>query len=519
MKRIQEKVKDLIEVRDYQNLQNFLADPAQTLASYHFTDMTSDMMAKWLDAAVAVQQENGRAMALAGYRGVGKSHFLATFGAILAGPELRSAITEPHVAAAAQQLKRRRHPVAFVKRGTRETLLQELKDGIALTFGMDAEMLSNDLKHLLKTAADNDPELPFVLIFDTALERESRVSRDDGVLLGEIAEIAASLNIFTAVALDDDIAGADGVNASISALFGIDYLDQEHLYRIVDTHIFPKHRQTRGLLHDIYEYFRGVLPNFRWSEQRFTSLYPMHPVILEIAPFVRLYAPEFALLGFASIAGAKIMGRPASSLITLDEVFDRVENSLRKVADLKETFAAFDKINSEVIGQIPVMQRLHAKLILKALLLLSLDGEGVNAGEIGAAMLIYDENDPNRSVSEINQILDSFASALPENIIRTAEEGREVRYYLKTENKESFNAALAESAANVSPDVITEILRRMLRERFSDWNMPDDANWMDSQVIWRGGHRRGRISWSWDENRNFARNGRISRLGIGYRQS
>ncbi len=499
MKRIQEKVKDLIEVRDYQNLHNFLADPAKTLASYHFTDMTSDMMAKWLDATVSIQPENGRAMALAGYRGVGKSHFLATFGAILANPELRSAIPEPHVAAAAQQLKRRRHPVAYIKRGTRETLFEELKDGIALTFGKDAQTLNSDLRTLLKTAAKNDTELPFVLIFDTALERESRVARDDGALLGEIAEIAANLNIFTAVALDDDIAGADGVNASISALFGIDYLDQEHLYRIVDTHIFPKHRQTRGLLHDIYEYFRGVLPNFRWSEQRFTSLYPMHPVILEIAPFVRLYVPEFAMLGFASVAGEKIKGRPASSLITLDEVFDRVENSLRKVDDLKETFAAFDKINSEVIGQIPVMQRLHAKLILKALLLLSLDGEGINAGEIGAAMLIYDENEPDKSIGEINKILDSFASALPENIIRTAEEGREVRYYLKTENKESFNNALAETAAKIPPVVIIKILRRMLRERFTDWNMSDDANWMDSQIVWRGGHRRGRISWSWDE--------------------
>jgi hypothetical protein len=40
------------------------------------------------------------------------------------------------------------------------------------------------------------------------------------------------------------------------------------------------------------------MPNFRWSEQRFSSLYPLHPVILETAPFVRLYAPEFALLSF-----------------------------------------------------------------------------------------------------------------------------------------------------------------------------------------------------------------------------
>ena len=58
--------------------------------------------------------------------------------------------------------------------------------------------------------------------------------------------------MFVAVALDDDIAGADGINAAIARNFSIDYLDQEHLYRIVDSHIFPKHRQTRPLLHEIY---------------------------------------------------------------------------------------------------------------------------------------------------------------------------------------------------------------------------------------------------------------------------
>src|ERR1044072_4016221 len=147
--------------------------------------------------------------------------------------------------------------------------------------------------------------MPFVLIVDTAFERASRVSRDDGGMLGEIADLAKPLNIFVGVALDDDIAGADGVNAAIARTFSIDYLDQEPLYKIVDAHVLPKHRKTENLLHEIYTYFREVLPYFRWSEQRFSALYPLHPVILENAPFVRLYAPEFALLGFASEAGSK----------------------------------------------------------------------------------------------------------------------------------------------------------------------------------------------------------------------
>jgi hypothetical protein len=93
MKRIQEKIKDLVEVRIFSSLQDFTSDPAQTLAAYHFTDATSEMMAKWIDTVANLQIQSGAAKALAGYRGVGKSHFLATFGAIVSHPELRTKIT------------------------------------------------------------------------------------------------------------------------------------------------------------------------------------------------------------------------------------------------------------------------------------------------------------------------------------------------------------------------------------------------------------------------------------------
>ncbi|MGC2234842.1 MAG: hypothetical protein WA584_01605 [Pyrinomonadaceae bacterium] len=506
MKRIQEKVKDVVEVRPYTNLQDFISDPVQTLSAYHFTDATSDMMAKWLDKVADVGAENGGAIALAGYRGVGKSHFMATFGAIVANPELRSRITEQHVSVSAQRLKRRRYPVAYVRRGTHGTLLEELKYGLAETLETPVSSLSDSLTELMQSASEKGGDLPFLIIIDTAFGRAARVARDDGALLGEIARLAKDSNIFVGVALDDDISGADGVNAAITQNYTIDFLDQEHLYRIVDTHIFPKHRQMTPVLHDIYAYFRAVMPHFRWSEQRFASLYPLHPVILENAPFVRLYVPEFALLGFASEAGGKILGRPANSLIALDEVFDSVESSLRKIDALAEAFQAYDGLNMEVVGKISVMQRLQAKLIIKALLLLSLDGNGTTAGEIGAAMLIYDEDEPQKSLRTVEELLEKCAAALPDSILRIAEEGREIRYSLKASDKDNLNSALAEVAQAVQPAVIPKILRRFARDRFPDWIISDEtethhADWTDSQIVWRGGLRRGRLFWNY-ENRD-----------------
>ncbi|HEY8561538.1 MAG TPA: DUF6079 family protein [Pyrinomonadaceae bacterium] len=501
MKRINEKVKDLIEVRSYKSLFDYLADPAETLDAYHFTDDTSDMMSKWLDKISEVDDENGQAMALAGYRGVGKSHFLAALAAIVAQPELRSKISDQHVTVSTQRLKRRRYPVAFVRRGIHPTLLAELKDAIAHTFSIPTTELGDTIAELLKKSVEKSGDMPFVLIIDTTFERTSRVARDDGAMLGEIAETAKEMNVFVGVALDDDIAGADGINVAIARTFLIDYLDQEHLYKIVDAFVFPKLRQTETLIHDIYNYFREVMPQFRWSEQRFRALYPLHPIILENAPFVRLYAPEFALLTFAAEAGNKILGRPANSLIALDEVFDSTEHVLRKINLLQEAFSAYDRLNTEVVGNIPVMQRLQAKLILKGLLLLSLDGDGATAGEICAAMMIFDENNPDSGLLMVESLLEKFSAVLPDQILRKEEEGREVRYSLKVSIKESLNNSLNEAIAKVSNDIVPKLLRKIARDRFSDWTFGDgadgkSANWTDSQIVWRGGLRRGRVCWN-----------------------
>lgn len=503
MSRIKEKVKDIIEVCPYESPTDFQADSLKTLSSYHFTDITSGLMAKWLDDVIGVSLENGKAKALAGYRGVGKSHFLATFGALLSNPELRSKITDSHVAASAQLLMRRHYPVAYVRRGTQDSILEELRFGISETLGHSLNEIPETVEDILSFVGRKINEVPFIIIVDTSFERESRVARDDGVILGKLAEVAKQYNIFIGIALDDDITEADGINVAIARTYSIDYLDQEHLYRIVNTHIFPKNRQNQAVLDQIYKYFRDVCPAFHWSQQSFQSLYPLHPAILEVAPFVRLYAHNFALFSFASDAGERILGRPASSLISLDEVFDNVEFRLRKSEELTEAFEVFDKISKEIVTLIPVMQRLQAKLILKALFILSLDGDGTTAADICAAMLICDENEPHKAITNVEELLETIVSIFPSDLTRKAVEGKPNRYGLKVSSKDKLNNALDEAVQKISPEHIPTILRRVAKEKFPDWNLSVDGNeemevWTDCQILWRGGHRRCRIYWNWD---------------------
>src|SRR5207248_3667091 len=77
------------------------------------------------------------------------------------------------------------------------------------------------------------------------------------------------------------------------------------------------------------------------------------------------------------------------------------------------------------------MQRLQAKLILKGLFILSLDGRGATARELGAAMLLYDEQQPAAAIERLAHMLAVFAEAAPSGSLLKNEEAGEIRYSFK----------------------------------------------------------------------------------------
>lgn len=500
MNGIVEKVKDIVEVRSHVRLANFASEPLRTLTSYHFTDLTAELMAKWLDRAANTVDGSGSPLALAGFRGVGKSHFIVAFGTILEHPDLRSRVSHPLISSTMRSIAQKRFRLVSVQRGTNASLLDELKDALAVLIGCDPQSLDGTLSEIVKRANDCAGDATLAILVDTSAERRERVNREDGPILFEVAEICRAEGVFIGIALDDDISGAEGVNSNISVSYTIDYLDQDHLYKIVDAHIFPKQLHKREVLDSIYDSYRDNVAGFRWSRERFTSLYPLHPSIMEIAPFVRLYLQDFSLLSFASEAGSRILGRPANSLIAPDEVFDSAEAGLRSDETLKDAFTAFDKINAEVVANVPIAYRLQAKLVLKGLFLFSLNDEGSSAVELGASMLIFDDRDPEGARERIESFLRAASEAAPDQISVEKNDNGELKYTLKVAGKDELKSALALSAEKVSDDVIEEILRRIVAERFADGSFKDSDDEAkvfvaESSISWRGSSRRGKVVW------------------------
>ncbi len=492
-----EKVKDIVEVRSFTHLYDFAADPALTTASYRFTDVTSDLLGKWIDRISDVKPGRGDALALAGLRGVGKSHFIAVLAALASRSDLRSQIGDVHVQLRTEKLAKRSLPVAFVRRGSASSLIVELKNALAEALSIDISELSDSLYDVLLRAYDASKGTTLSIFIDTEFGRNARVDRDDGAMLSEIAEAARNIGIFVGIALDDDVSGADGPNSSIARSYQIDFLDQEHLYKIVDRHIFPKNDAKLQVLKDIYSSYRTEIPGFKWSEQRFLPLYPMHPATLEISPLIRLFIHDFALLGFASDAGLKIMGRPADSLIGLDEMFGNVEPKLRKNPQLSTAFKDFDALDREVVQKSSVQFRLQAKLILKGLLLLSLDGQGASAATIAASMMVFDGQAPESGLEKVEKLLERFAAEFPSAVSRIEDETSTSIYCLRIGLDEGLDQAIAAIKFEVLGKDLWLTLLQQLAERFPEiQNEGETDEWL-SQVTaeWRGALRRGAIIW------------------------
>src|SRR5688572_20059 len=499
MSKIQEKVKDIVELRPYSSVDDFLRDPQLTLANYHFSDITAELIVKWFDA-IGSHGRTGSCRALAGIRGVGKSHFMAVVSAIAAYPELRSKLEDTYVAAAAQRLPRRHYPVVNVRRGRKETLTQELIEAVCVAFDVKPSGGTLTVREILHTAKAIAGDLPPVILIDTDAARPARVERNDGEVLAEIAAVAAEIGCFVGVALDDDISGADGPNSAITGGFTIDFLDQEHLYKVVSARIFPKVQRMRGVLSGLYETIRETHPDFRWSEQRFASLYPLHPAALEIAPFIRLYVPNFAVLGFASSAGEKILTQPANSLIGLDDVFNASEAELRKAKDLDSAFATYDRLSTKVITAMPTEMSLRAGVILKSLFLLSLHGRGSGVSEITTSSLSFEEEKGSKVVNQVEAILNAFVHELPDSVIvRSAKDSQPI-YSIRLRSDE-LSDVLEKGLKNLPSATAEIVFLNAVKARFPELGFVAESSDsvcepIDLKVEWRGSLRPGRIFWN-----------------------
>ena len=164
MKRIQDKIKDLVEPQTFEQVGNYAEDPAQALAAYRFTDVTSDLLARWLDTLAELPAGTGAARALAGARGVGKSH---TCGLRRAGGADQPADGEDAHVTASSRGARDGLPGPRFERGTRH-FGDELAASLAAFFGGARRSGRGASRRRCCRAASRAGEETMVVVIDTA---------------------------------------------------------------------------------------------------------------------------------------------------------------------------------------------------------------------------------------------------------------------------------------------------------------------------------------------------------------
>lgn len=502
------QVKAYVELHNYEEIPSHAA--ADRVVSSFFVTQTVGIIAAQLITDLAaprtITNDAGAAslQVIAGQRGVGKSHLLSFLRILISQRQLRALVSDPTITHALGQLSDRSPIVIEINFAGHEqdSFEQRLRESMRDAYNNLLSFTDEQWQHAVASdqvfeqalrALPVDAQLIF---FIDNLSRRWEVApertKDDLDWLGLITRQSKSLPL-RAVIVRDEESPADGITGTIY------HLPPNHLKEVVTRRVLYKTPQHVEGLGELYRELNTNLPNFDWSAVDFTAAYPLHPLIFDLAPILRSLTSKFSLPAFASAATARAANHPAVSLVVLDEVFDRYEYELRKNADIAPSFAAYDLIVSEGVMKLPVMERLWAKLVAKAVLLLALAGREITPVALAQAQLLFEPGDPPAGIARINNILTHIAKCCP--TLLSAEAGSSVYRLTPPQPDAEFEAQLSQSASLLSFDhpetarEISELLIALGGSIFSDWNISAvkdetlELKKQDIEIVWRGSLR------------------------------
>lgn len=297
-----------------------------------------------------------------------------------------------------------------------------------------------------------------------------RTPRTAGVVVGTLELLSrvsqqAPLCVYVS-ATDTLLDSARGRRLSaeqVSALLGryvIEYLGENAIPALIGAHLLTKNARQRHAVTQVREQLQHKLPKLQLDEQRLINLYPLHPMAWDIGVRLRRYLSGFSFPAFALKAAERIRNRPAESLFTVDEMFDVLEPMLRSTPSLAHAFENYDQAVEAVIPRISQGQRLHTRMLLKAILMHSLAGIPATVADLTNGILFYDLYG-QKPTYKLSAALLQQIKALAKNVIVTGDdpENREYRFPLHPgEALDSLVTAHARALSDNDPRINLALL-------------------------------------------------------------
>ncbi len=417
-------VKAYVELQNYNEITSF-AEAERVVSSFVVTNAMGSLAARLLTDLAAPRGANSvtqlpALQIITGQRGVGKSHFSAFLRAIINVKALRGTIADAHLLNAIGLFGDRMvttieiNFAGFEREPFETRLRQVLCDTLKHSTYFDDEKWAAAVKgeQVFEQALGSLPLGSQLILFIDNLPNRWRVAPEtvesDLDWLALIARQANALPLRAVIVRDEEAGQSESGDTAVYNL------PPDNLQEIIARHVLRKTPAQLLELEELYGELCQLLPGYSWSKEEFAKCYPLHPLIYESAPALRAAAQSFSLPNFVATSVTRVLSRPATSLVTPDEVFDRHEYEFRKNNVLVPTLKLYDQIVTQAITRLPVSERLWAKLALKSLFTFSLIGQPASAYQIAQAQMLTEEGNPKAAYERVAKILDHFATTCPE---------------------------------------------------------------------------------------------------------
>ncbi|MBX7219603.1 MAG: hypothetical protein K1Y36_06635 [Blastocatellia bacterium] len=517
-----QNIKSYIEIQQIDLITNFReAEGDRIVRAYHFTSELGRLVARLIES-IASPRTSAAARILTGKRGAGKSHLMTVVQTLATVPRTRMLVSSnPQVTNAVRRLEGSTYVLLNISGATRSgagfdftSLLRE-----ALRRAPGHPMEFDDTQWYL--ALENDqicelicsklfPGMLLLICLDDISESFRNGKRETVTAmlkwLSLFSTKSRELPLLILGVLDEDVLDAQsGSAARLATEYQIDTLSIDNLRRITDQAIFKKNPMQRGELGSLYRDALRVLPHFRWTEEEFMELYPVHPAVLEVSPGMSAYCESFSLFGFMNASAGRALGRRPLQLISLDELFDRFEFDLRKDPRLQRGLEVYDFLATIIIPGLGFGERLKAKLVLKGIFLYSIVNHPASASDLTDTLMLYEERNPEEGYRQVVSILQQLESQAEGQLVGEGD-GVERRYSITIVERFDPEARLTAAAVEMAPDDerLCSLLVTLGGIVFNEWPFSPDALLMANAVgqrvemgiPWRGTLRRGIVAYA-----------------------
>jgi hypothetical protein len=421
------QVKAYVELQSYNEITSF-AEAERVVSSYLVTPALGTLAARILTDLAAPRGSNAEAelpalQVITGARGVGKSHLLAFLRALINVKTLRGMIADSNLMNAMGLFGNKMVTTVEINfagcdcKSFAQCLRQALSDTLKLSAYFDDEKWAAAVKseQVFEQALGALPLGSQLILFIDNLPQRWRTAPQmvEGDLdwLALLARQAAALPLRAVIVRDEE---AGQMDSDDSAVYN---LPADALSELIARRVLRKSSAQLRELDDLYAELCQLLPGFFWSKEEFVKCYPIHPLIVEGAAAFRAAAQSFSLPNFIAAATTRVLSRPATSLVTPDEVFDRYEYEFRKNAALAPTLKLYDQLVAQAISKLPISDRLWAKLALKSLFAFSLIGQPATAHQLAQAQMLMEEGSSTAAYERVARILDHFVTSCPETLL------------------------------------------------------------------------------------------------------